>query len=134
MNDSVFTKIIKGELPAHFVYRDDRCVAFLPQEAVAPEHILVVPVAQVDHLWDMKDDDFNYLMQVTKRLGGLLRDNLDYERIIEVVEGFEVPHVHVHLIPANTGLEHMVSSPKLMLTDSEKEKIAQKLSQIISIN
>jgi len=104
---SIFTKIIEGELPAHFVYKDKSVVAFMTNEPITRGHILVVPKMQVDHIWDLPDDDYQRLMSVAKLLGAHLREKLGAKRTIMAVEGFQVPHVHVHLIPANAELDNL---------------------------
>lgn len=102
MEDSIFTKIIKGEIPNHTVYEDDKVIAFLDVHPLAPGHTLVVPKVQVDHLWDLERDEYAYLMGITRRLGKHLHTVLQPARVGMVVEGFGVPHVHVHLIPINS--------------------------------
>lgn len=99
MEDSIFTKIIKGEIPCHKVYEDDRVIAFLDVHPLREGHTLVVPKKQVDHLWDLDEDTYQYLWAVTKQLGEHIRTVLVPARVGVIVEGFGVPHVHVHLVP-----------------------------------
>lgn len=101
--DSVFTKIIKGEIPAHKVYEDDQVLAFLDIHPINPGHTLVVPKKQIDHLWDMEDDDYQYLWKVSKDLAKHIQTVLNPPRVGVIVEGFGVPHVHIHLIPLHDG-------------------------------
>lgn len=96
---SVFTKIINGEIPAYKIYEDDRVIAILDTHPIMDGHTLVIPKIQVDHIWDLSDDDYHYLLQIVKKLGLHIREKMESPRVGEVVEGFGVPHAHVHLIP-----------------------------------
>lgn len=110
MQPSIFSRIISGELPSYKIYEDELSYAFLNINPVQPGHVLVVPKNQIDHFEDMEDDDFQAVMRTTRLLMKHLRDELQVERVGLKVEGFEVPHAHVHLIPCNTG-EDMKQSP-----------------------
>ena len=104
MNEpSIFTKIINGEIPCHKIYEDDRIIALLDIHPINPGHVLVVPKVQLDHLWDLGDEDYQYLMSMVKIIGNHVRDTIGCPRVGMVVEGFGVPHVHVHLIPIYFG-------------------------------
>ncbi|MEO5950714.1 MAG: HIT family protein [Candidatus Saccharimonadales bacterium] len=103
MEDSIFTKIIKGEIPCHKVYEDDRVIAFLTINPVAEGHTLVIPKKQINQLWDLESEDYVYLLDVTKKIALHLRQVMKVDRVGVVVKGFEVPHVHIHLIPVNEG-------------------------------
>lgn len=115
MEDSIFTKIIKGEIPCHKVYEDDAVIAFLDVHPMTEGHTLVVPKQQVDHLWDLDDVTYQHLWSVAKRLGAHIKETLQPTRVGVVVEGFGVPHVHVHLIP----IEHSNDLKKPQDTTSE---------------
>lgn len=99
MQDSIFTKIIKGEIPCYKLYEDEKVIAFLDVHPLKRGHMLVVPKTQIDHIWDLPRDEYAYLMGVTRRLGAHLKKTLHAPRVAMVVEGFGVPHAHVHLIP-----------------------------------
>lgn len=102
MKDSIFTKIIKGEIPCHKIYEDEHAIAFLDIHPVQPGHVLVVPKNQTDHLWDLSDADYQALMTVCKRVAQRMREVLKPERVGVQVVGIDVPHAHVHLIPFST--------------------------------
>lgn len=102
MQPSIFTRIINGELPSYKIYEDDLTFAFLNINPIQPGHILVVPKNQIDHFEDMEDEDYEAVMYVTRLLMKHIRDELQVERVGLKVEGFEVPHAHIHLIPCNT--------------------------------
>jgi diadenosine tetraphosphate (Ap4A) HIT family hydrolase len=97
---SVFTRIMNGELPGHVPYSDDRCIALMSINPIAPGHCLVIPRAEIDQ-WTALDDDLaSHLTTVAGRLGRALADEFPCERIGLVIAGFEVPHCHLHVIPA----------------------------------
>lgn len=105
MNDSVFTKIIKGETPCYKIYEDSQVIAFLDLHPIAPGHTLVVPKKQIDHIWDLSEEDYDYLMNVTKKLATHIKEVLQPARVGMIVEGFGVPHTHIHLVPINEEAE-----------------------------
>lgn len=105
MAESVFTKIIKGEIPSHKVYEDEQTLAFLDIHPAQPGHTLVVPKVQVDHIWDLDDDTYQRLWATARKVAKRLKAVLQTERIGVRIEGFDVPHAHIHLIPINSGAE-----------------------------
>lgn len=96
---TVFTKIIEGELPGRFVWRDDRVVAFLPIALLAPGHTLVVPIEPVAHWIDLDHRLHGHLWSVCQVIGRALQEAYQPERVGVLVVGDEVPHTHVHLVP-----------------------------------
>jgi histidine triad (HIT) family protein len=99
---SVFTRIIQGELPGRFVWRDERAVAFLSIEPLQPGHTLVVPVEEVDHWTDLDPELARHLMEVAQSVGRAQMRAFRPRRIGLAVVGLEVPHVHLHVTPINT--------------------------------
>lgn len=127
MNEaSVFTKIIRGEIPAEKVYEDQKNIAFLTIQPVQPGHTLVVPKKQTDHIWDLPDEDYQSLMAATKKVATQMRDVLAPKRIGIKVEGLEVAHAHVHLIPFSTIQEF--SGPAKTSTPEELAEMASRLA------
>ncbi|NLV56696.1 MAG: HIT family protein [Acidimicrobiales bacterium] len=96
---TLFTRIIEGELPGRFVWRDDRCVAFLTIAPLAPGHLLVVPIEEIDHWIDLEPDLLAHLMEVARTIGRVQQDVFRPVKVGVLVVGEEVPHVHVHLVP-----------------------------------
>ncbi len=96
---SVFTKIIEGELPARFVYRDEKCVAFLSIEPLRYGHTLVVPVEEVDKWTDLDSQTWAHLNEIALEIGGAIRTAFDTPRTGYIIAGFDVPHTHIHLFP-----------------------------------
>lgn len=105
MSDSIFTKIIKGEIPSHKVYEDDKTFAFLDIHPIQPGHILVVPKAQVEFVWDLSDEDYQAVMAAAKKIARRLREVLDVPYVGTQIVGIDVPHAHVHLIPFSNTKE-----------------------------
>lgn len=96
---TIFTRIIDGELPGRFVWRDDRCVAFLSIAPLRPGHTLVVPIAEVDHWLDLDAEVNAHLMTVAQRIGRAQMQAFAPERVGLVIAGLEVPHTHLHVVP-----------------------------------
>jgi histidine triad (HIT) family protein len=99
---SIFTRIIDGEIPGRFVWKDDVCVAFLDVRPLARGHVLVVPRAEVDQWTDLDADTVTHLTAVAHRVGQAQKALLSPARIGLMIAGFEVPHVHVHVVPLAT--------------------------------
>ena len=99
---TLFTRIINGEIPGRFVCQDDICVAFLDVRPLARGHVLVVPRDEVDHWVDLSPDVASHLMVVAQRVGRAQRELLSPARIGMLIAGFEVPHVHVHVVPMDS--------------------------------
>lgn len=128
MPDSIFTKIIKGEIPCHKVYEDDKTLAFLDIHPVQPGHTLVIPKKQIEFVWDLDDEDYQAVMAASKKVALRLREVLGTTYVGERIVGVDVPHAHVQLIPFNTVDEYR--QPQDM--DSQPDhpaltKLAQKL-------
>jgi histidine triad (HIT) family protein len=101
--DSIFTKIIKGEIPCHKVYEDDLTLAFLDIHPVQPGHTLVIPKKQIEFVWDLPDEDYQAVMATTKKVARRLREVLPPPYVSERIVGIDVPHAHVQLIPFYTA-------------------------------
>jgi len=96
---TLFTRIIAGDLPGRFVWRDDRAVAFLTIAPIRPGHTLIVPIAEVDHWIDLDDDLLIHLSLVARAVGRAQERAFAPERVAMIVAGLEVPHVHLHVVP-----------------------------------
>jgi len=124
---SIFTKIIGGELPGRFVWRDDRAVAFLTIEPLRPGHTLVVPIQEIDHWIDLEPDLAEHLMRVAQNVGRAIHDAFQPTRVGLMIAGLEVPHVHLHLAPidhlAELNFANCDRSPKAAEMDAAAERI-----------
>ena len=96
---TIFTRIIAGELPGRFVWRDDRCVAFLSINPLHDGHTLVVPIAEIDHWIDLPPELAAHLMAVAHVIGRAQQVAFDPVKVGLLVAGLEVPHCHIHLVP-----------------------------------
>lgn len=112
MSQTIFSKIIAGELPSHKIYEDDRVLAFLDVFPVHEGHVLVIPKQPVEFIWDLPEEDYLYLMRVAQRIGRHLRASLPYEYVSLKVVGTDVPHAHVHLIPFDLGDKKTDTTPE----------------------
>lgn len=97
--ESIFTKIIKGEIPSHKVYEDEYTYAFLDIHPTVPGHTLIVPKVQRPYIWDMTDEEYQSLMNAVKKVGTHLKEVLGTPYVGTMVVGVEVPHAHVHILP-----------------------------------
>lgn len=98
---SIFSKIVAGEIPCHKVWEDDAHIAFLDINPWVEGHTLVIPKVEHDYLFDMDDNAYTALHLAAKKVAGLLKEKLGCARVCVTVIGYEVPHVHIHLLPTN---------------------------------
>ena len=127
MSDSIFTKIIKGEIPCYKIAEDDRFIAFLDVSPIKKGHTLVVPKAQIDYLFDLDDSLLSDLMIFAKKVAQKMERAISCERIGIAVIGLEVPHAHIHLVPLDTVGDIDFSQPKLQLSAKEMTEIADSI-------
>lgn len=129
MEDSIFTKIIKGEIPCHKVYEDEKTLAFLDIHPVQPGHVLVIPKQQIEFVWDLPEDLYLAVMSTTKKVALHMRRTLPQKYVSERIVGVDVPHAHVQLIPFDTGSD-LRSEPEMNSEPNHAalEKMARKLA------
>jgi len=127
MSDSIFTKIIKGEIPCYKIAEDDRFIAFLDVFPIKKGHTLVVPKVQIDYLFDLDDSLLSDLMIFAKKVAQKMERAISCERIGIAVIGLEVPHAHIHLVPLDTVGDIDFSQPKLQLSAKEMTEIADSI-------
>ena len=123
---SIFTKIIKGEIPCYKIAEDDNFLAFLDVNPNAKGHTLCVPKQEIDKIFDIEDDLYLGLMQFSKKIAIALEKTVPCKRIGMAVIGLEVPHAHVHLIPLNE-MGEMTFKHKVSLTKEEFETLAKNI-------
>ena len=118
---TVFSKIIAGDIPGRIVYQDDTVAAFLTIEPVAYGHTLVVPVEEIDKWTDIPADLWAHMNEVAQNIGAVIVDKFDAERAGYLIAGFEVPHAHIHVFPANDMSGYSLSTAmRHDETDAEK--------------
>ncbi|GAB3086376.1 HIT family protein [Corynebacterium aquatimens] len=132
---TVFTKIIDGEIPGRFVYRDDTVAAFLTIEPIAYGHTLVVPVEEIDKWTDADPATWAHMNDVAQKIGKAIIDVFGSARAGYLIAGFEVPHAHIHVFPANDmsgySLQNIMRADE---TDAEKmDEAAQKLRAALGV-
>jgi histidine triad (HIT) family protein len=105
MDDSIFTKIIRGEVSSYKIYEDNRTLAFLDIHPKQPGHTLVIPKKQVEFVWDLQEEDYIALMETVKKVAQRLRVVFARPYVGMLVVGNDVPHAHVHVYPFSTSEE-----------------------------
>lgn len=128
---SIFTKIVRGEIPSHKVYEDDNYLAFLDVFPLQKGHTLVIPKKEVDYIFDLEDDLLTGLNLVSKKVAKAITKAIPCERIGTAVIGLEVPHAHIHLIPINKMADMDFTNEKLKLSQEELKSIAENIRQYI---
>jgi len=126
---SIFTKIIKGEIPCYKIAEDDNFFAFLDINPNAKGHTLVVPKKEVDKIFDLDEKTYLGLMQFSRKVAKALEKVVSCERIGITVIGLEVPHVHVHLIPLHS-MKNIDFKHKESLSSEEFTNLAQRISNV----
>lgn len=125
---SIFTRIIRGEIPCYKVAEDDKYFAFLDINPLAKGHTLVIPKTEVDYLFDLDDETLSGLTLFAKRIAQKIKDYTHCKKVAMVVLGLEVPHAHIHLIPMNSEADVDFRQEKLKLSEEEFKTIARSIS------
>ena len=121
---SVFTRIINGEIPCYKIAEDERYFAFLDVFPLAKGHVLVVPKAEVDYIFNLEDNILSGLAVFAKNVALAIEKAVPCVRVGVAVIGLEVPHAHIHLVPLNHIEDINFGRPKLKLEKEELEQIA----------
>ena len=125
---TIFTRIISGEIPCYKVGETEECIAFLDISPLTKGHALVVPKIEIDHLFQLDDNDYSKLMLFAKQVGRAIEAVVPCTRIGVAVIGLEVPHAHVHLIPINAMSDMNFANARVRLTSEELVGLAGKIS------
>ena len=123
---SIFTKIIRGELPCHKIDETDDCFAFLDINPNSKGHTLCILKKEIDYIFDLNSEDYQKLMNFSRKIAIALKKSVNCKRIALSVIGLEVPHVHVHLIPLES-MGDMNFGRSLKLDDNEFKSIVKKI-------
>lgn len=128
---SIFTRIVKGEIPCYKIAENDQYLAFLDINPLAKGHTLVIPKQEIDYLFDLDDDLLAGMSVFAKKIARAIDSVMECKRVGVAVLGLEVPHAHIHLIPINSLYDIEFSRPKLQLTAGEFEEIAEKIRKAL---
>lgn len=130
---TIFTKIIKGEIPGYKIAEDDNYFAFLDINPLKAGHTLVIPKAETDYIFDLGDEQLAGLMVFAKKVALAIEKSIPCARIGVAVVGLEVPHVHIHLVPMDTMNDLNFRNPKMKFTPEEFTSIAAKISSRVQL-
>ena len=129
---TIFTRIIRGEIPGTFVHRDDRCVAFMSINPLARGHALVVPIDEIDHWIDMPGDLSAHVFAVAHRIGRAQQAAFACDRVGLIVAGYEVPHAHVHVIPTHDMGQLNFANAAASISRDDLESSAQAIRDALA--
>lgn len=127
---SIFSKIVAGEIPCYKVAESEKHLAFLDAFPIVIGHVLVIPKKETDKLFDLPKEEYDELMDFTYRVAQAVGKAIPCLRVGMSVQGLEVPHVHVHLIPLN-AIGDMNFGNKLTLSSEEFAEIADKIKSYL---
>ena len=122
---TIFSRIINGEIPGTFVWRDERCVVFLSINPMAHGHALVVPIEEVDHWVDADPDLLAHLFEVTRVIGVAQERAFRCDRVGVIIAGYEVPHTHIHVIPTNSMSQLAFANAAASVDQSDLDAAAE---------
>jgi histidine triad (HIT) family protein len=125
---TIFTKIIKGEIPCYKIAEDNDYFAFLDINPLKAGHTLIVPKRETDYIFDLDDDYLAGMVIFSKRIAAAIKQAFPCNRIGIAVLGLEVPHAHIHLVPMDTMGDINFKNPKLKFSPEEFKEIAAKIS------
>lgn len=128
MNDCIFCKIIAGEIPTNKVYEDDLFLVILDVQPIKPGHLLLIPKEHTDDVFAVENSLYTKLFELAKKLAPQLKEAMGTVRVGLAIEGFGVPHVHVHLVPIDQGNELNPEHAQKMSSE-ELYAIAEKLRE-----
>lgn len=130
---SIFTKIVKGEIPSYKVAEDENHFAFLDINPVVEGHTLVIPKKEVDYIYDLKDENLKNLVMFSKKIAKAIDATLGTLRTGIIVEGLEVPHAHIHLVPIYYKGQPMKLGSKIEITEDRMKELAKLISNAVAL-
>lgn len=129
---TIFTRIMRGELPGRFVHEDDRCAVFLTIEPIRPGHVMVVPREEVDHWLDLEPGLLAHLMVVAQRVGRAIQREFGSEKVGLMIVGLEVPHVHIHLSPIDAIGDMSFANADRDPDPEQLDRVAERLRRALA--
>lgn len=124
---TLFTKIVKGEIPCHKIAENESFLAFLDINPLVKGHVLIIPKIEVDYFFDLEDDMLSSMILFSKEVSSKIKTLIPCKKIGMTVIGLEVPHAHIHLIPINSINDMNFSNQKLKFTQFELEEMAKQI-------
>jgi histidine triad (HIT) family protein len=128
---SIFSKIIKGEIPCYKIAENDDYYAFLDINPLRAGHTLVVPKRETDYIFDLEDHYLSGMVVFSKKIAIAIKNVIPCNRIGVAILGLEVPHAHIHLVPMDTMEDINFRNPKLKFSHEEFSEIAAKISRMV---
>ncbi len=128
---TIFTRIIRGEIPGTFVYQDEACVAFMSINPLADGHVLVVPKDEVDHWVDLSPYLSTHLFEVSHKISRALQTAFPCERVGLIIAGYEVNHCHIHLVPTTDMSQLNFANAAASVERETLENNASRIKQAI---
>ncbi len=128
---TIFTRIIKGEIPCYKVAEDERYFAFLDINPLKAGHTLIVPKTEIDYIFDLSDDHLAGLIIFSKKVAKAIKEAFPCNRVGVAILGLEVPHAHIHLVPMDSMNDINFKNPKLKFTPEEFREIAERIREKI---
>ncbi len=128
---TIFTRIIKGDIPCYKIAEDDRFFAFLDIRPVRPGHTLVIPKVETDYLFDLDEDYLAGMLVFARPIAKAIDQATGCIRTGIVVEGLEVPHAHIHLIPIHDKGQHAALGTGMEMSKESMEEMAQKIRSFL---
>lgn len=130
---TIFTKIINGEIPCHKIAEDEHHFSFLDINPIAEGHTLVVPKKETDYFFDLSQQEIHRLMDFAQNVAAAIDETLEPLRTGIIVQGLEVPHAHVHLVPLYTETQPMALGHTVDVSDERMQEIALNVSQTVQL-
>jgi histidine triad (HIT) family protein len=128
---TIFSKIVRGEIPCHKIAEDDQFLAFLDVMPLVEGHTLVIPKQEIDYIFDLDPEVLAGLMKFAQRIAPAIKKAIPCKRVGVAVIGLEVPHAHVHLVPLNRMLDINFSQEKLKLSHESLAKTAELIRSFV---
>ncbi|HCC71107.1 MAG TPA: HIT family protein [Bacteroidales bacterium] len=128
---SIFTKIIRGEIPCYKVAEDEKFFAFLDINPLKKGHTLIIPKEEVDYIFDLDEDLLAEMMVFSRKIALAIEKVVPCNRIGVVVLGLEVPHAHIHLIPIDSEADVRFSNPREQMNEEEFKDLAERINKQI---
>jgi len=130
---TIFTKIIRGDIPSHKIAEDEHHFSFLDINPIAEGHTLVVPKKETDYFFDLSPNEIHRMMDFAQTITASIDQVLEPLRTGIIVQGLEVPHAHLHLIPLYTKTQVMALGHNVEVSEDRMEEIASKISREVKL-